>query len=71
MKFVPCQDLCNITDDLCQGCGRTASEIAETKQVVKNAVDFAKKQGYENPEDFVAAISKSILKKISLPEKQL
>lgn len=66
MKFTPCQDLCTKDSEICQGCGRSMSEIAETKKIVKSAVDFVQQQGYENPEDFVAAISKSILKKVNL-----
>ena len=67
MKFTPCQDRCTNDSEICQGCGRTLTEIAQTKQIVKSAVDFIKQQGYDNPEDFVAAISKSILKKVNLP----
>ncbi len=66
MKFTPCQDLCCSDGEICQGCGRSMAEIAETKQIVKTAVEFIKQQGYDNPEDFVAAISKSILKKVNL-----
>lgn len=64
MKFTPCQDQCTSDGEICQGCGRSLAEIAATKQLVKNAVEFIKQQEYENPEAFVAAISKSILKKL-------
>lgn len=67
MKFNPCIDQCTKDGSHCQGCGRAHSEIAATKQIVKSAVDFAKQQQYENHEEFVAAISKSILKKLQLP----
>jgi len=66
MKFTPCQDLCSKDSAICSGCGRTQAEIAATKQIVKTTVDFIQQQGYDNPEDFVAAISKSILKKVHL-----
>ncbi len=65
MKFHPCIDQCTTEGTHCEGCGRSHQEIAETKRLVKSAVDFIQKQDYENPEEFVAAISKSILKKLS------
>ncbi len=65
MKFHPCIDQCTTEGTRCEGCGRSHQEIAETKRLVKSAVDFIQKQDYENPEEFVAAISKSILKKLS------
>ncbi len=64
MKFNPCIDECTKDGTHCEGCGRTHEEIASTKQIVKSAVDFIKHQAYDNPEEFVAAISKSILKKL-------
>jgi len=65
MKYQPCVDLCTSEGSHCQGCGRAHQEIAETKKLVKSAVEFIQQQNYENPEDFVAAISKSILKKLA------
>ncbi|MDD1622394.1 MAG: DUF1289 domain-containing protein [Methylococcaceae bacterium] len=64
MKFNPCIDQCTKEGTHCEGCGRSHQEIAETKQLVKSAVEFIQKQDYENPEEFVAAIGKSILKKL-------
>lgn len=66
MKFTPCIDQCTKDGTHCQGCGRSHEEIAATKQIVQSAVQFVQQQQYENPEDFVAAISKSILKKVQL-----
>ncbi len=63
MKFSPCIDQCTTEGTHCQGCGRSHVEIAETKKLVKSVVEFVQQQDYENPEDFIAAISKSILKK--------
>ncbi len=67
MKFNPCIDQCTKEGTHCEGCGRSHREIAETKQLVNSAVDFIRQQDYENPEEFVAAIGKSILKKLSKP----
>ncbi len=64
MKFNPCIDQCSKDGTHCEGCGRSHKEIAATKHLVKSAVEFIKQQNYENPEEFVAAISKSILKKL-------
>ncbi len=64
MKFVPCQDKCTYKDTHCEGCGRSHQEIADTKKLVKAAVEFAQQQGYENVEQFGEAIGKSITKKL-------
>jgi hypothetical protein len=64
MKFHPCIDQCTKEGTHCEGCGRSHQEIAETKLLVKSAVEFIQQQDYENPDEFVAAISKSILKKL-------
>jgi hypothetical protein len=66
MKFTPCIDECTKDGTHCQGCGRSHQEIAETKKLVAGLVEFAQKQDYENPEDFMNAIKKSVLKKLSL-----
>lgn len=65
MKFNPCTDQCSYEGTHCEGCGRSHQEIAETKKLVASVVNFVQDQDYDNPEEFVAAISKSILKKVS------
>ncbi len=65
MKFNPCIDQCTKDGSHCQGCGRSHEEIAGTKQIVQSAVAFIREQEYENPEDFVSAIGKSIIKKLA------
>ena len=67
MKFVPCNDQCTKEGTHCEGCGRSHSEIAGTKQIVQSAITHIRQYDYENPEEFVAAISKSILKKLQKP----
>ena len=64
MKFIPCQDLCTYDGTHCEGCGRSHQEIADTKKLVMSIVDFIQTQGYENSEEFISAISKSVLKKL-------
>lgn len=67
MKYNPCIDQCTSEGTHCEGCGRSHQEIAATKKLVMAIVDFIEEQDYENPEDFVAKISKSILKKVAKP----
>jgi predicted Fe-S protein YdhL (DUF1289 family) len=64
MKFNPCIDQCTSEGTHCQGCGRSHQEIANTKKLVMSIVDFVKTQQYENSEEFVNKISKSVLKKL-------
>jgi len=64
MKFNPCIDKCTSEGTHCQGCGRSFEEIAGTKKLVISIVDFIQDQDYENSEEFVSAISKSVLKKL-------
>jgi hypothetical protein len=64
MKFNPCIDKCSSEGTHCEGCGRSHVEIAETKKLVMAVVNFIEEQEYENPELFVGAISKSILKRV-------
>lgn len=64
MKFSPCIDQCTSEGSHCEGCGRSHLEIAETKKLVKSVVEFIQQQQYDNPDEFVAAISRSILKKL-------
>jgi predicted Fe-S protein YdhL (DUF1289 family) len=68
MKYNPCADACTTDGTHCAGCGRSHAEIAEVKQLVKSAVELIRRRNYENPETFVEAISKSILKKLTKPE---
>lgn len=63
MKFIPCTGLCTYEGTHCEGCGRSHKEIAETKALVMSVVNFAKKQDYDNIEEFADVISKSIVKK--------
>jgi hypothetical protein len=64
MKFNPCIDQCTYEGSHCEGCGRSHAEIAETKKLVMSIVDFIQTQDYDNGEDFINAVSKSVLKKL-------
>jgi hypothetical protein len=65
MKFIPCKGsaFCTETGTHCEGCGRSHSEIAETRSLVNGLVEFVQKQDYENPEDFAQFISGLLVKK--------
>jgi predicted Fe-S protein YdhL (DUF1289 family) len=64
MKFSPCIDKCTYEGTHCEGCGRTHEEIAETKKMVMELVNYAQMKGYENIEEFSSSIGQSILKKL-------
>lgn len=67
MKFNPCVDKCTYEGTHCEGCGRSHQEIADTKKLVMSIVDFIQIQDYENAEEFLDKISKSVLKKLQKP----
>jgi Protein of unknown function (DUF1289) len=67
MKFTPCMDLCTYEGTHCEGCGRSRQEIANTKKIVMTIAGFIESQGYENADEFMAAITKSVLKKVQKP----
>ncbi|MEI6544538.1 MAG: DUF1289 domain-containing protein [Methylococcales bacterium] len=64
MKFTPCIDQCTSEGTHCQGCGRSHQEIADTKKLVLSIVDFIKTQEYENSEEFLNKMTKSVLKRL-------
>ena len=64
MRFNPCVGECTEEGTHCEGCGRSHTEIAEARQLVKGIVTFVKKMGYENPEDFTNVIAKKVLHKL-------
>ncbi len=64
MKFTPCIDQCTSEGTHCQGCGRSHQEIADTKKLVLSIVEFIKTQEYENSEEFLNKMTKSVLKRL-------
>lgn len=67
MKFSPCIGKCTDEGTHCEGCGRTHEEVAETRQMVMQLVNYARNKGYDNIEEFAAAMGKSILYKLKNP----
>jgi predicted Fe-S protein YdhL (DUF1289 family) len=68
--FNPCKDRNACTEDgtMCKGCGRTHVEIARTRAMVADIVSFVSKMHYENPEEFMAYLTRKVLKKTKIPE---
>ena len=66
-KLIQRVDHCTYEGSHCQGCGRSHQEIANTKKLVMSIANFIKSQDYENSEEFVNTISKSVLKKLQNP----
>jgi len=65
MKFNPCiLGQCTESGSHCDGCGRSHVEIAETKQLISNLLEFSNRQGYENGEDFAGFINIKLLQKL-------
>lgn len=69
-RFNPCKDRNACTEDgmMCKGCGRTHVEIARTRALVADVVNFISTMHYENPEDFLDYLSRKVKKKTKLPE---
>ena len=61
MKFNPCIGQCTDEGTHCEGYGRSHEEVAETRQLEMQLVNYAREKGYENIEDFANCMGKSIL----------
>ena len=63
--FNSCKDRSACTEDgtTCRGCGRTHVEIFLTREIVGDVVQFISKMKYENPEEFMAYLTRKVLKK--------
>jgi predicted Fe-S protein YdhL (DUF1289 family) len=68
MLFSPCRggENCSTAGTHCSGCGREHGEIRETREIIQAVVLLARKQGYQNPDEFVRFIGDKALKKISV-----
>lgn len=65
MQFRPCiSGQCTTEGTHCEGCGRSHEEIAETRQLIMALVDFARRQGYENVDDFSQFVGRVLLSKL-------
>lgn len=64
--FRPCagKNVCSENDTHCLACGRPLEAIVRTRQLVEELAALAKQENYENPHDFMAYVSKRVLKKL-------
>ena len=67
-RFKPCKDRNACTEDgvMCKGCGRTHVEIARTRALVDDIVQFVNTMGYENADELMAYLSRKVLKKTKI-----
>lgn len=70
-QFRPCRDRNACTEDgvMCKGCGRTHVEIARTRAVVADLVNFITAMQYENPEDLMDYLTRKVIKKTKASDK--
>lgn len=68
--FNPCRDRNACTEDgpMCKGCGRTHMEIAHTRAMVADIVSFVSEMQYRNPDEFMAYLTRKVLKKSGKPQ---
>lgn len=67
MIYSPCNGKCTDEGTHCEGCGRTHQEVAETRKMIKDLVDYAVAKKYENHEDYANSIARSVLFKLQNP----
>jgi len=68
--FKPCRDRNACTEDgnVCRGCDRTHVEIARTRALVNEVINFISVMHYDNPDEFMAYLTRKVLKKTKVPE---
>jgi hypothetical protein len=64
--FTPCQGKTACRDDgeRCITCGRSFSEIEQTRSLIDALAELAVLQGYENVEEFAAYVADKVVKKV-------
>jgi len=62
MKFSPCIDQCTSDGDFCKGCGRSHTEIRDTKALIKKVVAHLMEYEYDDPENFLKMLNTKSLK---------
>ena len=72
MYFKPCVNRTACTEDgtHCRACGRSHQEIAAVRGITTQVSDFVQDMQYENAEEFLAYLSKKVLKKIKSKTEQ-
>jgi len=70
MNFSPCTGECTGGKEDCQGCGRSRAEIKDTQAVVAKMVDHIIAYGYDDPDVFLAMLTKKSLRNIARISEQ-
>ncbi|MFT6986583.1 MAG: hypothetical protein ACJAT7_002424 [Psychromonas sp.] len=65
MKFSPCVNQCTSDGTFCQGCGRTHTEIRDSKALIGKVVAHLFEYGYEDPENFLKVLEKKSLARLT------
>lgn len=65
MKFSPCTNQCTSDGDACQGCGRSHTEIRETKALLAKVVAHLFDYGYDDPENFLQMLNTKSLARLA------
>ena len=65
MHFKPCINRTACTEDgnHCRACGRSHEEIAAVRAITAQVADFVQQMDYDNVDEFLAYLSKKVLKK--------
>jgi len=63
MKFSPCTGNCTSAGTICQGCGRTHTEIKQTQALTAKIIGHLVDYNYDDPERFLELISAKALKR--------
>ena len=64
--FNPCQGKTTCRDDgkQCLTCGRSFTEIEQTRKLIDALADFVLTQGYDNVNEFAAYVADKVEKKV-------
>jgi len=71
MKFSPCTSQCTSDGNFCQGCGRSHTEIRESKALVEKVVAHLFEYGYEDPENFLTMLTKKSLARLTQLQRKV
>lgn len=65
MKFSPCTNQCTSDGTFCQGCGRSHTEIRDTKALNAKVVAHLFEYGYDDPENFLKLLNQKSLARLA------
>jgi hypothetical protein len=66
MKFTPCvsRHACTDGGSHCRSCGRSHEEVARTRQLTGQLVQFMLEMDYDNSDEFIDYVAGKVRKKI-------